>query len=207
MEQLTPPELQLLMRVLDAYINLPDHEAIDMRPEGELLNKLDRMHQQASEEAMTSGPSYPGDYDPLDEQVPGYPPQEPRESGKKTFANMSYDERKAYPRSLDEDYPDHTLLSTRYAPYPDDAFTRATEIPVGDEQLPPDASETYPAWNIYWYEREEHGNDDDEGEFIDQTQVDEDPSEDGTLVWELFQEFGHTRTPNTYYTWEEVTGE
>jgi hypothetical protein len=54
MEQLTPPELQLLMRVLDAYINLPDHEAIDMRPEGELLNKLDRMHQQAAPEPPAS---------------------------------------------------------------------------------------------------------------------------------------------------------
>lgn len=59
------------------------------------------------------------------------------------------------------------------------------------------------SYNIYWFNRteeEEILGEDAEEDFIDWTNIDE-LSED--LVWDLFKEFGHTRTKKTYYTYEE----
>ena len=39
-----------------------------------------------------------------------------------------------------------------------------------------------------------------EGEQIDQTQIDE---KDEELAWELFAEFGHTKTEGMYLEWED----
>lgn len=49
-------------------------------------------------------------------------------------------------------------------------------------------------YNVYFLDKDE--------EVIDQTQVDEKKAK---LAWDLFKEFGHTRTKGMKLEWEETT--
>ena len=62
------------------------------------------------------------------------------------------------------------------------------------EILDADEKEGAKVWNVYFYDKE--------GELIDQTQIDE---KDEKLAWNLFKEFGHTKSAGVHLKWEETT--